>query len=399
MAGLVTAMRLLEDGVDVQVVEARGRVGGRVWSETLVDGTIVERGGEYFDASMVEAHELAAELGLHMTTQGFNPSQRPAIDPDGPTLDELEEGAKAITAYWESLGDVGEHVSIQDVIDGAPVEPYVAAVISARMSSGRAAMVSRVSARWIEDGAQSVAVGHEHSTRIKEGNQALAERLAERLGPERVRRRWPVAEVVTEGGRYVVTSLRGESISADAVVLALPAGVVGRVRVEGLDPRTRTAIAKLGFGQATKLHLTVVGECRPGVRQELQTPFSTWATAGADTDQATAVTGFGSTHESQLKLDVANGPRVFRPLLEAQWPGVSFAASSLMTWWGGDPWAGGAYSYRPTGWTQEDDDFLAAPTGRLFFAGEHTADRHQGAICGAIRSGERARQEVISALG
>jgi len=94
----------------------------------------------------------------------------------------------------------------------------------------------------------------------------------------------------------------------------VPVSVVGNIDIDGLDPRTRAAVERIGFGQATKLHLTVQNSCAPGIRQELNTPFSTWATAGVGMDEAAFVTGFGATHDTQRKLAVADGPRVFRPL-------------------------------------------------------------------------------------
>jgi monoamine oxidase len=397
-AGMTAARALNASGVNVMVLEARARVGGRTWSEPLANGHIAERGGEYFDSSMSDVHELARELGLHMTTQGFNPTVRQTADPNGPSLEDLETAAKVFAGYWESLGEIAHDVSIADILKAAPLERELATVIGARLSSGRAANVSRVSARWSEGGFQTPLVSHEHNTRIAEGNQSLSQRMAYELGHERLKLRWPVAAIDQDQRGCVITSMLGETIRADIIVIAVPVSILKRLRVGGLDARTRLAIAKVGFGQATKLHLTVDGDCAPGIKQEVSTPFSTWATAGLGSNRAAFVTGFGSTHETQAKLSVDAGPHVFRSLLEAQWPGVQFGPDSLLTYWGGDPWTRGAYSYRPVGWTAEDDEYLAAPSGRLFFAGEHTADIHRSAICGAIRSGKRAAMEVVEAL-
>lgn len=397
-AGMACARRLSQNGLDVTVVEARARLGGRTWSETLANGHVAERGGEYLDSSMVEVHELAKELGLDTTAQGFNPTVRPTADQNGPSVDELEVGAKELSDYWASLGKLHESVSIQQIIDNSPLSSEIAAVIGARLSSGRAANIARVSAKWSEGGSAGPLISHEHNTRIRQGNQSLSERMGFELGHDRIKLRWPVSSIRRNGHGYTVVNMHGATIEADAVVVAVPVSIVANVDIEGLDHRTKQAIDKIGFGQATKLHLIVEGDCAPGVKQEVGTPFSTWATAGVDSDQAPFVTGFGSTHETQTKLAVAHGPDVFRPRLEAQWPGVKFGTDALLTYWGGDPWTRGAYSYRPTGWNEQDQDFLAAPSGRVFFAGEHTADIHAGYICGALRSGYRAAGEVVEVL-
>ena len=53
-------------------------------------------------------------------------------------------------------------------------------------------------------------------------------------------------------------------------------------------------------------------------------------------------------------------------------------------------WPDGAYST-----AGHDADVLAAPAGRLHFAGEHTAGPWAGLMEGALRSGLRAAREIV----
>src|ERR1700754_4638604 len=64
LAGLSAARDLMHGGADVVVLEARGRVGGRVEQATLDDGRIVQLGGEVIGNSHTAYQGLVAELGL-----------------------------------------------------------------------------------------------------------------------------------------------------------------------------------------------------------------------------------------------------------------------------------------------------------------------------------------------
>src|SRR4051812_37291828 len=70
LAGLHAAWRLAEARIDVVVLEARVRVGGRTWSHTLDDGSVVERGGEFIAPGDTVLRGLCAELGLELVAHG-----------------------------------------------------------------------------------------------------------------------------------------------------------------------------------------------------------------------------------------------------------------------------------------------------------------------------------------
>jgi monoamine oxidase len=66
LAGLTAAYELQRAGAEVVVLEARDRVGGRVWSRRLENGAVVEMGAEFVLPGNTAVRELAAELGLGM---------------------------------------------------------------------------------------------------------------------------------------------------------------------------------------------------------------------------------------------------------------------------------------------------------------------------------------------
>ena len=66
LAGLVAARELQRCGAELQIVEARERLGGRVWTwrDGFAEGQHVEGGGDLIEESQTEILRLAAELGL-----------------------------------------------------------------------------------------------------------------------------------------------------------------------------------------------------------------------------------------------------------------------------------------------------------------------------------------------
>ena len=78
-AGLMAAWRLTQGGCEVVVLEARDRVGGRVWSQELIPGdrrTVIERGAEFVLDGYDVLREVLAELGLELAGTAMSYYQR-----------------------------------------------------------------------------------------------------------------------------------------------------------------------------------------------------------------------------------------------------------------------------------------------------------------------------------
>lgn len=80
-AGLMAARRLSQAGKSVAVLEARDRVGGRTWSNTI-DGAFLEIGGQWISPDQTELLSLVDELGL-TTFERYREGQSVYIAPDG----------------------------------------------------------------------------------------------------------------------------------------------------------------------------------------------------------------------------------------------------------------------------------------------------------------------------
>lgn len=82
LAGLTAARKLHRAGVDVVVLEAQDRVGGRTYSKELGDGYVVDLGGQWVGPTQDRAIALADELGVQRFRQFDTGRKAMSIDGD-----------------------------------------------------------------------------------------------------------------------------------------------------------------------------------------------------------------------------------------------------------------------------------------------------------------------------
>ncbi|MEA2455256.1 MAG: monoamine oxidase, partial [Thermoleophilaceae bacterium] len=95
LAGLVAADELRRAGAEVVVLEARERVGGRVWSRRLDNGAVVEMGAEFILPGNTAIRELARRFGLGLWDKGMRYGRRDPRGGMGTTHEELATAVRA----------------------------------------------------------------------------------------------------------------------------------------------------------------------------------------------------------------------------------------------------------------------------------------------------------------
>jgi monoamine oxidase len=392
-AGLAAAVALAEAGLEPVVLEARDRVGGRVWSRRLANGAVVELGAEFVEHDHATLVATAARLGLAMAPTGMAYGDR---DPRGG----LGTDRATVLAEVARLGDLlagrpGPDLlgrSVAEVLAALPLDPGAREAIAARLQVSAAQPVEALSAAALGHAGSSFST--RESLRVAGGNQGIAVALAGRL-PGVVRLGAPVRAVAwSDAGMRVAVD--GAELEAEACVLAVPASVIGRIRFDPPLPAWKAeALARVAYGHAAKLFVPLRRVPPPSAVLSVPDHYWTWTACGADGTVQPVVGAFAGSAPALAALGVAAGPATWRRRLAALRPDLELDRDQLLSTWDDDPWIQAAYSTRTPAFRPGDPDFLARPLGPLHFAGEHTAGPWSGLMEGALRSGHRAAAELL----
>lgn len=392
-AGMTAARRLAQAGYEVTVLEARDRVGGRIWSHTFPNGGVIERGGERLPSRFTRVWAMVEELGLQMYSE--------KVDRYGAEHD----AGRRLAVHVQQLVDSGRRpISVADAVESSPLsdQEKTATMESLRASLGdepaRADLQATASYGVTDDPEDAIPY------RIRGGNQLLATRIAEQLGGDRVLLGAPVVAVRQSPGGVVVEIEDGRSLSADAAVVAVPVPAVrGMTFSPELPAAQAEAYRRVGFGANAKcgfqleepLEARFIHEFSPGAAY-----YSIYLGAGPDGQTSNVMSVFSGGSDTLAALGADQGrPDTWVALVTAAIPEAKPTGEPLLTYWAGEKYTQGGYSFPSVGWTGQDDAQLRAVHGRVVFAGEHTGGVLYGSTEGAVRSGERAAEEVAGLLG
>jgi monoamine oxidase len=373
-AGLAAASGLHDAGIEVVVLEARDRVGGRVCSVAFA-GATAELGAEFILPGNTVVEETAREFGLQLWAKGMAYGRR---EPRGVavSVDELRAAARLIERE-DPAGTAADLLARLDV-----TEP-VREALRARVEISTAAPASDVGADELSGVA---AISDAPSFGVAGGNQSLARALA---APLDVRLRTP-ARTLAWSNHVVVNG----DLEVDAVVVAVPAPVVATIAFEpALPPRLADALARVRYGDAAKLFVPLRSRPAPSAVLSVPERYWTW-TARAGEHVQPVVHAFAGSRPALERLGVDDGlDRWLDSLARLRADLALDPGGAVLSTWSRDPWARGAYSVHAPG---GNDPALGERHGPLVLAGEYTAGRFAGLMEGALRSGERAAAQLVS---
>jgi monoamine oxidase len=406
IAGLAAARRLARAGLRVVLLEARERVGGRIYTVPAAHGELpVELGAEFVHGLPPELIDLVEEAGLTRfelegETRCF--SQKHGIGRLEPCGEQRE-----VDQLFDELGHMEPpqvDLTFAEFLAQHGLQPETVARATNYVEGFNAADANRISVRSLaKQQAAEDAISGDRLFRVVEGYAQVPAYLLRSFldaGGELFLSA-PVRSVAWKPGSVDVATGDDRVFHAAAAIITLPLGVL-QARSVLFAPQPAAifaAVDRLAMGTAARVVYEFDRRFWPEGMSFLFAPDATpptwWTTnprpesmltgwiAGRKADQV-AMAALPQTGLAALAgffhTDV-------RPYL----------LRSHQHDWKIDPCSLGAYTYVPQGAIHASDELSLPVEATLFFAGEHTdTSGHWGTVHGALRSGYRAAEQVLA---
>ena len=419
MSGIAAAWALRKAGIRTILLEARPRIGGRIWSSTKWKDLPVDLGASWVShATFNPLVDIAREHSIKLAPSDlFNialfPSRGDGTPLPGEEVDRLQ------TLFFGAYAEVkieGERRRKRGRPDKALSEVFPKVIDDLKLPKAKKRAVEYF---------LNMAVTEPYATDlddlsfynwdddetllslqlfvVPDGYVKIAEVLAKRLD---IRKEHVVSRIRRDGDGVLIKTNRGD-FRAPYAVVTLPHGVLRKGSVKfspPLPPWKQEAIKRIHTGLSNKFWFRfptkfwksdkdILGRIDP----DGQGRWSTWINASKfakfpllmcfnRTEHAEALEKMSDAEVIQEAMQVLRG---------AYGENIPEPVAMQRSHWGVDPFAEGTLPHLPVNASSEDHRTLARPVGRLRFAGDSTHAELPGLVLGAFLTGLREAEKLI----
>ncbi len=434
-AGLTAARRLTQAGKSVVVLEARDRVGGRIWTYHLPDGLPVDRGGAWLANRHEAAYGLANEVGVS-TYKTFVAGDHLLIG-EGRTrryhglipkislaavlsivlaqakLDRMARRLPIEAPWTAKRAEEWDSRSVAWFLERSGIRTTIACDLFESavrgLFCGDLTNVSFLNLLFLIRSAGSINTlfsisGGYQENLIDGGAGSIARRVANELG-DAVRLNAPVRAIAQRDDHVLVESAE-LTVSARHAVVAVPPALALEMAFDPVLPDDRLTLYRHSTAGPETKTLLVYDEpfwradgfsgqsASPGSPAEVTID----ATPAAGTPGVIASFTFGPVAERVDALDASERRRlVLDTMAERFGPRAASPSEFIETAWWHEEWTRGcSMAHWSPGILTRYGSLLREAFGRVHWAGTETATISYGGIDGAVRSGERAASEILA---
>lgn len=442
IAGLTAAYCLTQAGVPVEIIEARNRVGGRIYTAQNVGGSSLyaDLGGEFIDTTHTSLRSLAKELGLQTvdlyaadkgligeTTyyQGRKIKESEIAQWNIPLVKKIKQDLAALgnqPVTYRTKNPVAvklDNMSIAEYLERSQIHPTLnqmlqdAYTVLYGREAGEQSCLNMLLFIGTDGKNLNVSSDSDERYQIRSGNDQVPKLLGKSLANFIQMGTELEAINMTPNGRYRVSLRSGNNYiekTYERVLLALPYTTLRAIAINlDLPPVKQRAISELGYGTNSKF-VTAYKERLWATRYK-STAFvstdldfsSTWEATRNHQGNAGLITNFTGGQQGLAigKDSVESQAQTLLNQLEKVFSGISKVrqGEAVRAYWTGEYYTQCSYACYLVGQWTGISGAEKQSVGNLFFAGEHCSQKFQGYMEGGCRTGEVAAVNILRSLG
>lgn len=409
-SGLAAAHELTKKKKHVVVLEARERVGGRVWSVPLGGGLVSEHGAEWIGMHHTHMRTLAKELGVPLEAHTYNESEyiSTRTGDKEPLYDVVEHKLKKVFSVLPKHGTKRE----LHALDRNTWRHYLARTFSKKelviandiYSAEYGASISKVT---------TLLPVHEHffggktmhmDLHVVGGNSRLMEAIARAVGKRNIHLGHVVTNVVQDDSGVIVVCANGSVWLAKKLLITVPLTLLKEISCTPKLPSKIVAYEnKLRYGDIIKVILVFpvrfwgrenFAEFSNGLAQYVfHTTQSQKGKRGALT-----VYAVGERADKLANMSMAAIWSELKRALPKEMDTKGIEPEKMVRhYWKEDRFVRGAYAYYQPHQEEDIQKVFSAPFLHAYFSGEHVGIC-QGFMEGAVQSGMDRARDIIAIL-
>jgi monoamine oxidase len=434
-AGLAAARRLRGGGKSVALLEARDRVGGRVWNRTASDGSVVSVGGTWLGKRQDRMFELCRELGVEVYPQYDRGDTVLHLDGANRRYQgNPKVGLFALVslglAFWR-LDRMVKRLPLDEpwkasgarALDSSTLGAWFASEWNVPSATARKLMDTIMTTLFCVDPAEVSLLGSFVLARgggsfeyyvdstitethlVDGGAPELAVRLAAKLG-DALHLSSPVRSIMQSSAGVEVFSDQ-LTVEARRVIVATPPLLASRIEYDPALPDAQSQLLRRMLSGSAIRGITIYdqpfwrndGLSGMSVAPDSQVPVALDQSPRSGNHGILSSYMFGPQAVRAAALDPAERRDIWlRALAMRYGPKALSPRAHLETDWAAEQWSlGGMIAHFAPGVLTNFGHALREPAGRIHWAGAERATEMHGLMEGAVRSGESAADQVVNA--
>lgn len=443
LAGLTALDALSAAGIAAHLYEARGRLGGRVFTANNAPepGLNIEDGGNLINSDHADMLALAKRFEIPLidrkpmrahsryVVDGRVISDASLIRDLQPIAAQIGKDAAAVDADYETAGRRLDAISVTAYLDthAGLLKPHIRALLEATIRTefgaepGQASAIELLFNLPVVDGRQAELISlSDERFILTGGSSSVVEALSKPLMPK-ISTGHALVSIAPHDGAVALRFANGRVDHVDRVIVTVPAPLMRTIDYGGLLPEEWAALVseiecgrneKINAGYAQRIWDDQTGPAGSAWAVDTRGPgiFSEfWDASSGQAGEAGVLTWFFGGDQVDLlmsadpKITLRRAEAAIAPVV----PGLE-ARTMRRTAWGQDPYARGAYStfkpgqlsrFAPHFWVEgERGAMQQAAAGPILFAGEHLSDAFPGYMNGGAQTGRLAAAAILAAI-